>query len=408
MQDMHAREATIARLLAHGVTAEEIAQLAADEAAHQTLRLARAHERLADAPAPCTKRSKRSKPSASKPSPASPAVPSPSTTVPVQPAQPAADATPTPAATAPKTRYRVGNWKAYNQGLVQRGSLTVWFDDAAIEQWLANERDGQVGSPTTYADSAIVCALTLKSVYHLTLRQTEGFVGSLMHLMGVQLRVPDYSTLCRRAASVSVALPRQARSEPLHIVVDSTGVKVYGEGEWKVRQHGYTKRRTWRKIHLGVNEASGEIVAQVTTHSRTSDKATLPLLLEQVDRPIKQVSADGGYDYRSCYEAIAAYEAAAVIPPRENAALNEGEGWQERNAHIERIDEIGRAAWKRETDYHRRSLAETTMFRLKTIFGGSLSSRGEEQQKREVAIRCAALNRMTRLGMPDSERVLAS
>jgi hypothetical protein len=295
-----------------------------------------------------------------------------------------------------------------HQGLVQRGSLTIWFDETAIASWLCNERAMPVGHPTTYADAAITCALTLKAVYQLKLRQTEGFVGSLMQLMELDLRVPDYSTLSRRAADLAVDLPRQARDEPIHVVVDATGVKVYGEGEWKVRHHGYTKRRTWRKIHLGVDEATGEIVAQLPTASSTSDKAMLPEILDQVDEPIKQVSSDGAYDYQTSYEAIAKHGAQATIPPRENATINEGTVWEARNATIERIATIGRKAWKVETGYHRRSLAETTMFRMKTIFGDDLHSRTDERQKTEVAIRCVALKGMTHLSMPDSYPVTAA
>jgi len=416
MQDPQAREQTIARLLAKGVSAEEIAQIAADEAAHQALLLARAQVRRVQNAAPSAKAArtptaKRTTNAAATTPGAQPAPTAPSSHV-ARPSTPAAAAHPStslaPPAVKQPLRYRIRNWKAYNQGLVQRGSLTIWFDEAAIAGWRRNERAGQVGHPTTYADAAIVCALTLKAVYHLRLRQTEGFVGSLLHLLGVDLPVPDYSTLSRRAAGLEVALPRHTRDEPLHVVVDASGVKVFGEGEWKVRQHGWSKHRTWRKMHLGVDEASGEIVAQVMTSSSTSDKEMLVEILDQVDDPIKQVSADGAYDYQTCYDAITARGALPSIPPRENAAINDGAAWEARNATIRRIAEIGRKAWKVECGYHRRSLAETTMYRMKTIFGDDVQSRDEDRQKTEVAIRCAALNRMTHLGMPDSYRVTAA
>lgn len=404
MQDPCAREQTIARLLAKGVSAEEIAQIAADDAAHEAMVLARAQVKRVQQAAAAAKRPRTAAAKRLNTALATPPPPAPRPAAGTPSTLPSA----TPAPAAEVVRYRIRNWKAYNQGLVQRGSLTIWFDAAAIQSWRRNERAGLVGAPTTYADSAIVCALTLKAVYHLKLRQTEGFVGSLIELMGLELPVPDYSTLSRRATDLSVALPRQARDEPLHVVVDASGVKVFGEGEWKVRQHGWTKRRTWRKMHLGVDEATGEIVAQVMTSSSTSDKEMLPTLLSQVDEPIKQVSTDGAYDYQTCYEAVAMRGAQVTIPPRENAAINDGAAWEARNANIRRIAEIGRKAWKMETGYHRRSLAETTMYRMKTIFGDDLQSREEERQKTEVAIRCAALNRMTHLGMPDSYRVAAA
>ena len=404
MAELRTRAETVARLLALGVTPEEIAAVAAQEAADRAAREAAALVRACQPPTR-TRSAKRSP----TPKPASSAAPPTGAPVPALPPLPLLAGPLCPAPSQPKkARYHLRNWNAYNQALVQRGSLTIWFDEAAIQAWLRNERAGQVGSPSTYADTAIMCALTLKAVDHLKLRQTEGFVRSLLQLMAIDLPVPDYTTLSRRASDLAVPLLRQECMEPIHRVVDATGLKVYGEGEWKVRQHGYTKRRTWRKVHLGVDEATGEIVAQATTTSSTSDKAMLPEILDQVDDPIKQVSADGGYDYQTCYEAIAEQGAQATIPPRENAVLNDRPVWQARNATIARIEEIGRKAWKEECGYHRRSLAETTMFRMKTIFGDDLQSRQDEGQKTEVAIRCAALNRMTHLGMPDSYRVTAA
>jgi IS5 family transposase len=399
------REATIASLLAHGLTPEEIAEVVAQEAAFHTLRLARAVERRPPAPADQPSPAKGAKRSAKRSSAKRSSANATSAASTPAPAPPSRAAAPSEAA---KTRYRVRNWKDYTASLVARGNLTIWFDAATLDHWLANERQGEVGRPTTYADTTILCALTLRELFHLPLRQTEGFVASLLHLLSIQLRVPDYTTLSRRAEKLVVTLPQRPKNEPLHLVVDSTGVKVYGEGEWKVRLHGFSKHRSWRKLHVGVDPASGEIVAQATTPSRTSDKAMLPALLVQVQGTITQVSADGGYDYHSCYEAVAAREAVATIPPRENAAHNEGEGWEQRNAAIDRIAEVGRKQWKRECGYHRRSLAETTMFRLKTIFGPALRSRQEARQKTEVAIRCAALNRMTHLGMPNSEPLPAA
>jgi hypothetical protein len=405
MQDPHAREQTIARLLAKGVSAEEIAQLAADEAAHQATLLARAQIKRVQNAAPTAKAART--PAAKRTTSAAPTTPEAQSAPSAGTPTPPAFASLVPPPSKQPVRYHIRNWKAYNQSLVQRGSLTIWFDQAALAGWQRNQRAGQVGHPTTYADVAIVCALTLKAVYQLKLRQTEGFVRSLLQLLELDLPVPDYSTLSRRAASLQVALPRQAHTERLHVLVDASGVKVFGEGEWKVRQHGWSKHRTWRKMHLGVDEASREIVAQVMTPSSTSDKEMLPTVLSQVDEPIKQVCTDGAYDYQTCYEAVAMRGAQATIPPRENAAINEGAAWEARNANIRRIAEIGRKAWKVESGYHRRSLAETTMYRMKTIFGDDLQSRHEERQKTEVAIRCAALNRMTHLGMPDSYRVAA-
>jgi IS5 family transposase len=287
--------------------------------------------------------------------------------------------------------------------------LTLWITEEVVQTWHTTEPENKRGHPRTYTDTAIATMATLQEIYHLGLRQTEGLMDSIAELLHLEVAVPDYSTLSRRRATLEVTLARVRGREARHVVVDSTGVKVFGEGEWKVRQHGYTYRRTWRKIHLGVDEASGEVVAAVVTTNNYHDSQILPDLLDQVEEEINQVSGDGAYDRRSCYEAIRARHARATIPPQRNAKI-----WQHgntkaerlaRDENLRRIRQVGRAAWKRECGYHRRSLAETTMFRLKTIFGERVTARGFAGQAAQLLIRCATLNRMTQLGRPDSYRV---
>jgi len=309
-----------------------------------------------------------------------------------------------------KTPYRIRNWPAYNAALIGRGSLTVWVDEAAIGSWRYTGPT-QRGAQYHYTDAAISCVLTLRAVYHLALRAAEGLARSVFELLEVALPVPSYSTLSRRAAALSLALGALPRSTPLHLVIDSSGFKVYGEGEWKVRQHGWSKRRTWRKLHLAVNEATGEIVAAVASEAGVSDDEALPDIVAQVEGDIGQVSADGAYDKRPCYDALAERGATAVIPPRRDAKIWQhgncaGAPWQ-RDENLRAIRQKGRRRWKQESGYHRRSLAETTFFRLKTIFGPAVSSRHFPQQATELFIRVAALNRMTHLGMPDSHRLAA-
>lgn len=252
---------------------------------------------------------------------------------------------------------------------------------------------------------------TLAEVYGLPLRATEGLLRSLIKLLGGELSVPCYTTLCRRRRSLAVALPRRQKREPLHLVVDATGVKVYGEGEWKVRQHGLSRRRTWRKLHLGVDEATHELVAVVVTTNSFKDSQLLPDLLAQVEDKMSQVTADGAYDSRNCYDAIRQREARACIPPQKRAKIwQHGNTKAERHIRDENLREIrskGRRAWKRESHYHRRSLAETAVFRVKTIFGERVSARSFAGQAAQLLVRCATLNRMTHLGMPDSYAVAA-
>ena len=320
----------------------------------------------------------------------------------------ASKARPKKGATTRKSQYRIRNWHDYNESLVQRGSITLWTSEEDIGAWKPNgprKRGGQV----QYSDGAIQCLLMVRSVFHLTLRATEGFLRSLFHLLEWELPVPDYTTLCKRAKRLAVSLGRKAAG-PLHLVLDSTGLKVFGEGEWKVRQHGYTKRRTWRKLHLSVDSETQEIQAVVLSEAGLDDAGAVPELLDQSTESVEQMSGDGAYDKRKVYEDCAARGIQRVaIPPRKDARI-----WQHgncaapplvRDENLRRIRKAGRKRWKQESGYHRRSLAETGMFRFKTIFGSYLQARKLPQQKVEAKVKCAALNRMTHLGMPDSYRV---
>ena len=310
-----------------------------------------------------------------------------------------------------KELYRVQNWSDYDRALVERGSLTVWVADGFEETWFY---DGptQRGSQFEYSAQAIEVMLTVKNVFHLPNRATEGFMRSLFELLEVVLSVPDHTTLSRRGKTLKVRLPKRS-SGHLDIVMDSTGLKIYGEGEWKVRTHGKSKRRTWRKLHLSIDRKSGEIEAAALTEAGISDDAMAEPMLTQIEQPINSLAADGSYDKRRVYKSIhkRAPAAQVLIPPRKNARI-----WQHGNSKTERlkrdenlryIRKHGRAAWKDDSHYHGRSLVETAMFRFKTIFGEQLSARLIETQTTQALIRCAALNKMTHLGMPQSYRVTA-
>jgi IS5 family transposase len=311
--------------------------------------------------------------------------------------------------TKPKPSYRVRNWNSYDAALKQRGSLSFWIDEEVIAGWLNEQRSGRRGASKHYSDGAIALMATVQSLFNLPGRQTEGFVESLFALMGIDLPVPDHSTLSRRIGKVEVEMPAAPSEGAIHVVVDSTGVKVYGEGEWKVRQHGVDKRRTWRKLHVGVNEATGEILSAVASTNNLSDDEALGDILDGIEQEIEQVSGDGAYDKRKCYNAIAARGAKPTIPPRKDAVIWENEPNRQkehpRNQVLERIDQVGRQQWKQESGYHRRSLAETTMFRFKTIFGATLRRRLFDNQAVELFLKCAALNRIFQLGKPDSYKV---
>lgn len=310
--------------------------------------------------------------------------------------------------------YRVENWSEYNRALIGRGSVTFWISEEALSAW-HYEGPTQQGGQYTYSDLAIETCLGLRLVYSLPLRQTQGFVHSLFGLLGVDLPVPDYSTLSRRQADLHVDLcarkkkEEQEEEEGQHIVLDSTGLKVYGEGEWKQRQHGKGKRRTWRKVHLGVDPKSGEITA--TTLSENSEHDSLqaePLLEESEERggSIECVGGDGAYDKWICYAAIAARGALPVIPPQKNAKIKQHGNCKApalpRDEAIRYIRRHGRAKWKREHGYHLRSLVEAAIWRFKRCIGRTLRARKLKNQQTEARLGSKILNRMASLGMPQS------
>jgi Transposase DDE domain len=260
-----------------------------------------------------------------------------------------------------KAKYRLGNWREYNAALMQRGSLTVWVSEEALTAWHDDTYTGRRGAPRTDSDTAMLCMAWWSAVSRLRLRATQGLMASVLKLLKVGLPVPAYTTLCRRRRKLAVNLPRRTKGEPLHRVVDATGIKVYGEGEWQVTRHGWSKRRTWRKLPVGVDKAHGEIVAAAVSTDDCSDGQRLPELLDQIDADIAQVSGDGAYDTQACYTAISARQAQAAIPPRCGARI-----WQHGNSkapplardkNLRYIRRIGCAAWKQKLGYHRRSKA---------------------------------------------------
>jgi hypothetical protein len=308
----------------------------------------------------------------------------------------------------PKSKYRVKNWPAYNAGLIARGDVTIWMEQD-VWQHGAQAATAKRGRPCLYADAVIQMLLGLKQVFRLPLRALQGFARSMNKLAFADLPVPNYTTLCRRARDLDVVLPTLCNGEPLHLVVDSTGLKVFGEGEWKVRKHGYSKRRTLRKVHLAMDANTGQICAALMTHQDVGDGEVLPELLEQIpaDTPIGVVGGDGAYDTRQCRAAIAVRAATPSIPPRDGAApwskRTPGAAW--RNGAIDVIAQSSRRDWKRATGYHRRSLAETLMYRLKVLTGRNLAARTIGAQATEVAIRAGVLNRVTSLARPQSVRI---
>ena len=307
-----------------------------------------------------------------------------------------------------KSLYRIRNWKQYNASLVARGSLTVWLSDDAKIGWL-HQGSQQQGHPVIFSDTAIETALTIRSVYHLPLRQTEGFLLSIFDLLHIHLPVPDFTTISKRAGDLFIDLPVRGSTGPIHIVIDSTGLKVYGEGEWKMKIHGKSKRRAWRKLHLGVNPCTGEVEAEELTAAYADDAKQVEGLLAQIDEEIDLAAMDGAYDEHKIHTLLQERGIRGLIPVSKDARIKKRGNATgpplPRDEILRAIRRLGRCGWKKQSGYHMRSLVENAMYRQKTIFGSNMRSRRFENQKTEARIRCRAMNIMTHLGMPESVKV---
>lgn len=302
-----------------------------------------------------------------------------------------------------KPRYRTTNWKQYNAALKARGSLSVWLDKRMT--WFA-ACSGKRGRSPKFSDAAIQFCLTIKNLFGLALRQSTGFVQSLLALSDLPWPVPDFSTICRRQSSLDVQVPYRSSQAGLHLLVDSTGIKFLGEGEWKCKKHGTEYRRQWRKLHIGIDAQTLQIRAICVTSNEVSDAAVIAQLLEQVplNETVLSLTGDGAYDTQPVYEAVIHRGAVPIIPPRKNARIRKGETFMYRNAAIAACRRLGRRIWKVWSGYHRRSLVETKMNCIKRL-GERVMSRTFERQVNELHIRAAILNRFTELGRPQTVAV---
>jgi Transposase DDE domain len=307
-----------------------------------------------------------------------------------------------------KMKFRVTNWPDYEAGLRLRGSLTLWVTPEALARWRAPRRKTR-GGQRRYSDLAIETALTLGCVFGIRLRQIEGFMSSVFDHMGVDVPVPDHTTLSRRAQKRELPARRNRPlpDGPLHVLVDSTGLKVYGARQWLEEKHGVKSRRNWRKLHLALDANNGEIIAHGLTDQNTDDSSQMGPLLSQIDGEIDQFTADGAYDGKPAYQVILQRSATAivVIPPRSTAVESGDAGPPgQRDKHIAAIAKDGRMKWQADADYGKRALIETAIGRYKGLIGRRLRARSFPAQQTEVAIGCDVLNRMLACGRPESVR----
>jgi hypothetical protein len=301
-----------------------------------------------------------------------------------------------------KTKYRVNNWSDYDRALVRRGDITLWISENAIGAWKPAPT-GRRGAQRKFSDHAIETALTLRLVFGLPLRQAEGFLRSVLSLMNVDLEAPDHTTLSRRSQNLNVDLHRVPDDRPIHLIVDSTGLSIVGEGEWAAAKVGGRGRRGWKKLHLGVDR-TGVIIAQALTYGSADDAKAALDLIESIEGDLESLTADPAYDSLAIYDASSARGAEVVVPPSKSATRSRQRRSRSsaRDRTILRIKEVGRRQWKKESGYHQQARVENTFFRYKTIVGPRLRARDQRAQRTEATIACNILNRMIALGRPEA------
>ncbi len=300
-----------------------------------------------------------------------------------------------------KTKYRVANWPTYTQALVRRGDVTLWLAPEAIAAWTPR-RSGRQGGQRRYSNLAIETALTLRLLYHLPLRQAEGFLHALFVLMHLDLSAPDDTTLSRRGQHLQRRLRPVPSGKRIHLVLDSTGLSILGEGEWAAAKYGGRGRRGWKKLHLGVDR-SGVILAHTLTEATVDDATTALDLITAVEGNLVSVTADAAYDTIAVYETAGARGATVVMPPDKTARVSRrGPRSRARDRTIKKMQTIGRRRWKKEAGYRRQARVENAFFRYKAIIGGGLRARAPGGRRTEAVIACNILNQMTARGRPKS------
>jgi len=310
----------------------------------------------------------------------------------------------------PKQKYTVSNWSDYNESLRSRGGITVWLSNDAIENWVVKDRvyDGS-GAPILFTDFAITTCHEIRQVYRLPLRQCQGFINSLFKIKNLPISSPDYSTLSKRLKELNIKSPKYKNTDrpddTVHaIAIDSTGLKRFGRGEWHQNKHKLSNKASWRKVHIGVNE-NHYFEACVLTDRFGADESQVPPLLDQIDRDIDHLTADGAYDKSPVYDAILDHspDADIVIPPREDAVISDKAN-KLRNRNLQEIKTLGRMRWQEKRNYGQRNYSELAVQRYQKILGDKMHAREFKRQQQEAMIGCGVINKMSSLGMPQSYR----
>jgi hypothetical protein len=300
---------------------------------------------------------------------------------------------------------KIVNWAEYNKSLINRGSLTFWISEEILETWSPSRKARGAGRPKKYSDTAIQASCMVRFFFHLSLRSTEGLIRSLFQLMNLSLSTPSYSRICRRMKDLEIDEKKLSRHRPSHLLIDSTGLKIYGEGEWHRKIHGKSKRRKWKKLTIGICPKTHEILLGIPSDDSVGDPPLFRTALEAAPSSVRKVFMDGAGDCHETYAEAEVKGVKLITPPRKGARYRVGKMQTQRDRYIRQIyenggGEEGLKQWKQTSSYHIRSLVETAMSRIKGILGARLQSRSFRNQMLEPMIKCLIINKINKLGLP--------
>ncbi|MBM3456409.1 MAG: IS5 family transposase [Bacteroidetes bacterium] len=300
---------------------------------------------------------------------------------------------------------KIKNWSEYNKSLINRGSLTFWISEDVVRSWRSSKKTSKAGRPEKYSDSAIQAICMVRFFFHLTLRSTEGFIRSLFNMMQITLPVPSYSRISRRMKWLNLDYKKLSSHKPTHIAIDSTGVKIYGDGEWHVKIHGESKRKKWKKMTLGVCPKTHEILFTITSDESFGDPTLFKMTMDHLPKSVKDVLMDGAGDSYEMYRLAERERVNLITPPRKGSKYKIGIDRSKRDETVQMIYKMGNneealKKWKKLRGYHRRSLVETAISRIKGILGNTLKSRSLINQHHEMLLKSLIINKLNTLGLP--------
>ena len=288
------------------------------------------------------------------------------------------------------------DWHNYNTALVNRGKINFWVNPRIFKEWSAKKKKKN-GHPFVYGEELIKAMCYIRFKFHLSLRETEGFFISLIEIMRSLHTVPCYTQLCRRMKTMPLPKELLNKRGVTDIVLDTTGLKAYGEGEWRAEKYG--GKKYWKKLHLGMDLAKGKLVMAEVSQEHVHDTAYLEHALKKANRRKGEVLIDGIADGLKHYEKAEKYNKELVTPPKKGAVLRKEKGYEKRNEAVKIIrglggDEIAKSIWGKLVGYNRRVEIESMIARWKRLYGGSLRSQCEKRQKAEVTIKALMINEM--------------